>query len=248
MERQEIREEALSRAREKVSDREPLKLMVKAVKALSEVERSNSDISDVFRDWYSLHFPELERELDEDDAFFNVLSDGVSRDELHAFSDMAGDSTGMDLDQKDVEMLNRMAKSLNEDRELKDALKQYISDIADIQIPNLSVLLGPVLSAKLIDLSGGLEDLAKSPASTVQVLGAEKALFSHLKGEADSPKHGVLFEHRFVRPLESEKRGKMARFLANKTVIAARMDLYGDKEKGENLRRECQEKFEELKG
>jgi nucleolar protein 56 len=90
--------------------------------------------------------------------------------------------------------------------------------------------------------------MAKMPASTVQMLGAEKALFRYLRGEGTPPKHGILFEHEFVRPLPNNERGKMARFMANKAVIAARLDNYGDKHKGEELREETREKFEELKG
>jgi nucleolar protein 56 len=79
------------------------------------------------------------------------------------------------------------------------------------------------------------------------MLGAEKALFRHLRQGGNPPKHGILFEHEFVSPLHSDHRGKMARFLANKIVMAARLDQYGDKEKGEELREECRQKFEQLK-
>jgi nucleolar protein 56 len=92
-----------------------------------------------------------------------------------------------------------------------------------------------------------LEELAKMPASTVQMLGAEKALFRHLHGEGLPPKHGVLFQHRFVKNLPEEKRGTMARFLANKTVMAARIDQYGDEDKSEDLREEIEDKYESLK-
>jgi nucleolar protein 56 len=98
----------------------------------------------------------------------------------------------------------------------------------------------------MVNLAGGLEDMAKKPASTIQMLGAEKALFRHFRQGGNPPKHGILFEHEFVSPLHPDVRGKMARFLANKAVIAARLDQYGDKEKGANLREECRGKFEEL--
>jgi nucleolar protein 56 len=115
-------------------------------------------------------------------------------------------------------------------------------------MPNLSKLLGTFLAARMLALAGGLEEMAKMPASTVQMLGAEKALFRYLRGEGTPPKHGLLFEHEFVRPLLSNERGKMARFTANKAVMAARLDNYGDKDKGEDLRDEAREKFEDLKG
>ncbi|MDL0135737.1 NOP5/NOP56 family protein, partial [Halobacterium salinarum] len=96
--------------------------------------------------------------------------------------------------------------------------------------PNLSMLAGPVLAARLIALAGGLDDLAKLPSGTVQVLGAEDALFAHLRGHAPSPKHGVIYTHEYVRGTHPDQRGSAARALAGKLTIAARVDHYsGDR-------------------
>ena len=92
--------------------------------------------------------------------------------------------------------------------------------------PNLSALAGPVLAARLISLAGGLEDLAKLPSGTVQLLGAEDALFAHLRGQAPSPKHGVIYTHEYVHGTDPEHRGSAARALAGKLTIAARIDHY----------------------
>jgi len=86
------------------------------------------------------------------------------------------------------------------------------------------------------------------PSSTVQVLGAEKALFRHMRGEGSAPKHGVLFMHQTIRNLPEGKRGKMARFLANKATIAARLDRFGGAFKGEEYKNDVRERFEELRG
>jgi len=112
---------------------------------------------------------------------------------------------------------------------------------------NLGTLLGPLLTARIVSLAGGLEELARKPSSTIQMLGAEKALFRYLKGKGTPPKHGVIFQHNFVNSLPEDERGKMARFLANKAAMAARLDQYGEKFKGDQLREECREKYEELK-
>ena len=107
-----------------------------------------------------------------------------------------------------------------------DDLEQYVDQRAPVAAPNLSALAGPVLAARLISLAGGLEALAKKPSGTVQVLGAEEALFAHLRGHASSPKHGILFTHEAVRGTRLEDRGSAARALAGKLSIAARIDHY----------------------
>ncbi len=105
-------------------------------------------------------------------------------------------------------------------------LRAYIERTAPEVAPNLSALAGPVLAARLVALAGGLESLAKKPSGTIQVLGAEDALFAHLRGRAPSPKHGVIFTHEYVRGTRPDDRGSAARALAGKLAIAARGDHY----------------------
>jgi nucleolar protein 56 len=106
------------------------------------------------------------------------------------------------------------------------ALRAHVERTAPAVAPNLAEMAGPVLAARLIALAGGLEPLAKKPSGTVQVLGAEDALFAHLDGRAPSPKHGVIFAHEAVRGTRPEDRGSAARALAGKLAIAARVDHY----------------------
>lgn len=106
--------------------------------------------------------------------------------------------------------------------DLEDLLEIKAREIA----PNLSTILGPVLAARLISRAGGLERLARLPASTIQVIGAERALFRHLRGKAPSPKHGLIFRHPLIQSSPKRLRGRIARALAAKLAIAARIDLY----------------------
>ncbi|MCX8207580.1 MAG: ATP-binding protein [Methanothrix sp.] len=119
-----------------------------------------------------------------------------------------------------------VAKSLLEliraREELEGLLQARTRDIA----PNLSSILGPVLAARLISRAGGLERLSRLPASTIQVIGAERALFRHLRGKAPSPKHGLIFRHPLIQSSPKRLRGRIARALAAKLAIAARIDLY----------------------
>ncbi|MFB6252662.1 MAG: NOP5/NOP56 family protein [Halobellus sp.] len=105
-------------------------------------------------------------------------------------------------------------------------LRSFVESHAPEVAPNLAAMAGPVLAARLIALAGGLEPLAKKPAGTVQVLGAEDALFAHLRGHGPSPKHGVIFTHEYVRGTHPENRGSAARAFAAKLAIAARIDHY----------------------
>ncbi len=107
-----------------------------------------------------------------------------------------------------------------------DDLRELVDERTPVVAPNLAALAGPVLAARLISLAGGLEKLAKQPSGTVQVLGAEDALFAHLRGHAPSPKHGIIYTHDAVRGTRPEDRGSAARALAGKLTIAARIDHY----------------------
>jgi nucleolar protein 56 len=108
----------------------------------------------------------------------------------------------------------------------RDDLEAYIRERAPTVYPNLAEMAGPVLATRLVALVGGLESLAKKPSGTVQVLGAEDALFAHLRGHAPSPKHGIIFTHEYVRGTRREDRGSAARAFAGKLAIAARIDHY----------------------
>ncbi len=244
----DVRDKALEQAREKLkesADRD--RLMVKAVNFLDETQNNLEQETQRFRDWYQLHFPELTEEISDDEHLIKILSKNVERNNVNGFESLAENSTGMPLTDEDIEILEDSLTLLEKKMERRKRLENYIETVAEEEMPNLSTVLGTLLAARIVSEAGGLEELAKKPASTVQMLGAEKALFRYLHGKGTPPKHGILFQHNFVNSLPENKRGKMARFLANKAVMAARIDNYGDKQKGEELRQECLERFEELK-
>jgi nucleolar protein 56 len=127
-----------------------------------------------------------------------------------------------------------------------DALRRHVEAVAPSVAPNLADLAGPHLAARLISLAGGLETLARKPSGTVQVLGAEDALFAHLQGGAPPPKHGVIFTHEYVRETDPEQRGSAARALAGKLSIAARIDHYSGEHRPE-LATELDERIERIR-
>lgn len=249
MDRENLRRKAIEQTRESLQspvDRDLF--IVKTVQYLDRMEKDFLHGVEDFRDVYSLHFPELVKELTDDRDFIDILEKyGVHRSGLDPFKGMADDSTGAALPEEESLILQQMLEQLVETKETVETLESYVEEQAREEFRNLSGLLGPVLATRLVALAGSLDELAKKPASTVQMLGAEKALFRHLHGRGSSPKHGVLFQHRFVNNLPEHKRGKMARFMANKAVMAARIDNYGDEDKSGSLRQECEQKFHELK-
>ena len=131
------------------------------------------------------------------------------------------------------EPLRSLAARVRDLDEEAAALRATVERTAPGVAPNLSAMAGPVLAARLIALAGGLESLARKPSGTVQVLGAEEALFAHLRGRAPSPKHGVIYIHEAVRGTHPDDRGSAARAVAGKLTIAARVDHYSGERKPE---------------
>jgi nucleolar protein 56 len=185
--------------RERAGDRQ----LIHAVRAMDDCERVANELAERLSEWAgTLH----------EDAGTGV---DYAR-ELAAREPDGSDEEGV------VSLARRVADLGDEAEELRTSVERTAPAVA----PNLAALAGPVLAARLIALAGGLESLAKKPSGTVQVLGAEDALFAHLRGQAPSPKHGVIYVHEYVRGTRPEDRGSAARALAGKLAIAARADHY----------------------
>jgi nucleolar protein 56 len=179
------------------------------------------------------------RAMDDADRTANELAERVAEWAGALFDDVGtGVSGARDVATRDPEtaaeerVVSLAARVVALAEEAADC-RAFVERTAPAVAPNLSRMAGPVLAARLIALAGGLGELAKKPSGTVQVLGAEDALFAHLAGRAPSPKHGVIYTHDYVRNTRPEDRGSAARALAGKLVIAARVDHYaGDLREG----------------
>lgn len=177
--------------------------LIHAVRALDDTERVANELAERLAEWAA------SRDRDA----------GTGIEYARELQDAAVDD---DLDARLVALADRVTDLADE----RDALRALIERRTPAVAPNLAALAGPVLGARLIALAGGLEDLAKLPSGTVQVLGAEDALFAHLQGDAPSPKHGVIYTHPYVRGTPPDDRGSAARAVAGKLTIAARIDHY----------------------
>jgi nucleolar protein 56 len=167
-------------------------------------------------------------------------------------AEVAGKSMGADLDEKDLAQVQALCRNTLYLFDGRRSLEGYMDSLMEEVAPNMKTVVGSLLGARLIALTGSLANLARLPASTVQVLGAEKALFRSLKTGARPPKHGIIFQHALIHEAKRWQRGKIARAIAGKLAIAARTDAYSGKFVGDSLKasldrriKEIQEKYAE---
>jgi nucleolar protein 56 len=131
--------------------------------------------------------------------------------------------------------------------EMRQDLEKYMDNIMNAVAPNVMSLVGSLLGARLIAIAGGLPNIARLPASTIQILGAEKALFRSLKTGTRPPKHGLIFQHTYLHDAKRWQRGKLARALAGKLAIAARADAYGGRDISKRLKEDLNRRVEEIR-
>jgi nucleolar protein 56 len=226
--------------------------IIQTVQLINELDKSLNILTGKLREWYSLHFPELNRIIDDHRLYVNLieklgnknnfkfekLADVGVQAKKNSILEARNTSMGADLQPEDEDYLVDLAKNLVSLYHYRDSLEQFIKNIAEEVIPNLSIVAGPVLAAKLVEKAGGLKKLAMMPSSTLQLLGAEKALFRSKKTKAKPPKHGLIFQHPYVNSKPRNLRGKAARTLAAKLSIAARADAFSGNPIGIDLRKQ----------
>lgn len=135
---------------------------------------------------------------------------------------------GYDVSEFDMSSIHKFADRVVSLAEYRGSLSDYLHNRMHDVAPNLSTLIGDVVAARLINHAGSLTNLAKYPASTVQILGAEKALFRALKTRGNTPKYGLIFNSSFIGRAKAKDKGRISRYLANKCSIAARIDCFTD--------------------
>lgn len=154
--------------------------------------------------------------------------------------------TNNNISEKDKKQLTDLTKEIINLIGLKNSLEIYLNNITNEMAPNVSYLIGPELTAKLVTSSGGIKKMGILPASTIQVLGAEKALFKHLKSGSSPPKHGLIFQFAPVGKAPKKKRGKIARTVASKIIIAARADAFTKNFIAKELKEEMDKKINKI--
>jgi nucleolar protein 56 len=226
------------------------KIIIQVVDAIDEIDKSLNIFTSRLREWYGLHFPEMESTVEKHERFVKLVSEYGSRENIDEkeLKQIAKTSMGVDFSEKDEVILKEYATKIKELYKLREHLEKYVDQVLKEIAPNLREIASSLLAARLIALTGGLEKLAKKPSSTIQLLGAEKALFRFLHGRGRSPKYGLLFTHQLIQNTPPEKRGKVARVLASKISIAAKMDFYGKKVKSDELKKDLEDRIKMIMG
>ncbi|MCX6814396.1 MAG: hypothetical protein NTY20_01970 [Candidatus Aenigmarchaeota archaeon] len=221
------------------------KIVIQAIGMLDELDRVINVFVERLREWYGLYFPEAERAIQSHEKFAEIVSKG-KRENLSEFQNLASKSAGMDFSEEDISQMQDFAERVLGLFEVKKSLTKYVEKTAGETMPNFSAVAGPLLGARLLSIAGSLDKLSMMPSSTIQLLGAEKALFRHLKGEGKAPKYGILFGHPLIQQAPKEHKGKVARLVAAKLSLAARLDRFSGKDEGESLRKQLEESMRKI--
>ncbi len=225
-------------------------LIIHVNNAIDEIEKSINIYIERLREWYSLHFPEMDRTIDNHENFAGLIEKFGSRDKMDdkKLSVFKSNSMGMEFTDDDISVVKKFASNIINQYELKVELGKYMGKLLKEIAPNFTAIAGDSIASKLISKAGGLERLSKMPSSTIQLLGSEKALFRFLKskGRSKSPKYGLIFNHPIIQSAPPDKQGKLARLLASKLSIAARIDFFSKEYKADGMKKELDLKVREI--
>ncbi len=258
----ELRERFLKKVRERVKkegERRDL-FLSHIIKTMDDLDKVSNLLTNRLKEWYSYYFPELDirdnekfvkaviaiedkKNIDEE-KLRKVLGESTAK----KIVEKGKESSGGDIKREDLEYIKILAKEIEEINRLRQKYEEDIEKISNEIAPNATYIAGGKIVARLIAHAHGLDKLADLPASTIQVLGAEKALFKYLKKRSKRPpKHGILLLHGYVNSLPKKLRGKMARSLAAKLSIALKVDNEKGKFIGNKLKEELEKRYHELR-
>ncbi|XP_065827841.1 nucleolar protein 56-like [Oscarella lobularis] len=254
-----------SRAKVKFNVHRIDNMIIQSIALLDQLDKDINTFSMRMKEWYSYHFPELVKIVGDNQTYARVLLCIPSRKELtdekvdeleeilsdsdkvKAILEAGRTSMGMDINPLDLINIQHFAKRVVSLVEYRKSLQDYLHKKMTSVAPNLSTLIGDQVGARLISHAGSLTNLAKYPASTVQILGAEKALFRALKTRGNTPKYGLIYHSSFIGRASAKNKGRISRYLANKCSIASRIDCFAEMQSavfGEKLREQVEERLD----
>jgi len=237
-------------------------IIAQAIQTLDDLDRTVNLFMGRLREWYGVHFPELDRLIEKHEtyarlvmnlgyrdnfSFENLEKESIPKERAEVTAKAAETSMGADMAEQDLAEIQALSRNVLELYELRKNMENYVDKTMEEVAPNTRAIAGSLLGARLIAIAGSLQNLAMRPASTIQVLGAEKALFRSLKTGARPPKHGLIFQHALLHDAKRWQRGKIARALAGKLAIAARADAFGGKYVGDALKADVDKRIEEIR-
>jgi len=239
-------------------------MVIQSIALLDQLDKDINTFAMRVREWYSWHFPEL-KDIVKDNLLFAQCAafikdkSQLSEESLEGLTAVTGDeavsaailkasrsSMGMDVSVPDMLNISMFTDRMVSLALYRKDLFAYLQDKMATVAPNLSTLIGETVAARLIQKAGSLTSLAKCPASTVQILGAEKALFRALKTKGNTPKYGLIYHSSFIGRATAKNKGRISRYLANKCSIASRIDSFIEEPTsayGEQLRDQVEERL-----
>ena len=216
-------------------------LITQAISSIQELDKITNILAKRLREWYGWYFPELSQQCSAHEKFVELIAT-KSREEL--MKEISQNETmGADFSAIHIEEMRQLAVQIHALYQLRRHHELYLEQTMKQYCPNLMELAGVTIGAQLIELGKSLKHLALLPSSTIQLLGAEKALFRHLKTGSRSPKHGIIINHPLIQNAKWKDRGKMARSLADKLSLCARLDYFKGEFKAPEYRKELEKKI-----
>lgn len=221
-------------------------MIIQAVNLLEDLDKELNNYAMRLKEWYSWHFPELAKIVTDNSTYAHVVDlvgmrTNVKKIPLEKLGEVAGSeeiaqeikeaaeiSMGTEILKEDEGHLKTLSRQVFEIAEYRANLAEYLKNRMAAVAPNLTMLIGELVAAKLISHAGSLMNLSKLPASTIQILGAEKALFRALKAKKNTPKYGLIYNASIVGSAKSQLKGKISRTLANKCALCVRYDALGE--------------------
>ena len=233
---------SLSRHKLKFSPDKVDTMIVQAIALLDDLDKELNTYAMRVKEWYGWHFPEMGRIVNDNLAYARViismgmrtsaaeadLAEILPEEIEDAVKGAAEISMGTEITTEDLENIQALAEQVVSFTEYRQQLSGYLSARMAAIAPNLTALVGDLVGARLIAHAGSLMNLAKSPASTIQILGAEKALFRALKTKHDTPKYGLIYHASLIGQASGKNKGKIARMLATKAALGLRVDALAD--------------------
>lgn len=220
-------------------------MIIQAVSLLEDLDKELNNYAMRLKEWYSWHFPELGKILTDNVVYAQAVQMIGMRTNVKNFTDeelqeivpeeiaqevkeAAEISMGTEILKDDETHMKTLAGQVIAISAYRQNLAEYLKNRMAAVAPNLTQLVGELVGAKLISHSGSLMNLAKQPASTIQILGAEKALFRALKSKKNTPKYGLIYNASIVGSAKNQLKGKISRTLANKCALCVRYDALGE--------------------
>ena len=222
-------------------------MVIQAVGLLDDLDKELNNYEMRLREWYGWHFPEAGKIISDNVTYAKLvqaigmktnvkntdLSEILTEEDQQKIKEAAEISMGSEISKEDELNIKELCGQIIFLSEYRSSLSEYLRNRMMTIAPNLTIMVGELVAARLISHAGSLVSLAKMPGSTIQIFGAEKALFRALKTKHETPKYGLIYHASLVGQANAKLKGKISRSLASKCALCVRVDALGENTNGE---------------